>query len=151
MKAARPTEYCGVTFRSLSEAIFARALHLNRIVWQYEPPNFKVNEWSPDFLAAPEKLSDLEFLIEYKPGEITDTYRSDLERRFSYLHTHSKLERPMYLVAGSTYDLSSPRTVERFCPYAEDFPWYTVPIEECLGLIKCWDVAKEYRFDLKHG
>lgn len=80
-----PTEYMGVRFRSKSEAIFARSLDLNQILWEYEPKEWTTMDlWRPDFKASwCHQQHKIAFaLIEYKPRNVTNTY---LENKYSQL------------------------------------------------------------------
>ena len=78
-----PTEYKGVRFRSKSEAIFARAMDLafpGDLFWEYEPKDFAIDWWVPDFHVIHPYSGDC--LIEYKPSEVTETYKENLGSRF---------------------------------------------------------------------
>lgn len=83
---AIPTEYAGVVFRSKSEAIFAKALEIAGLSWEYEPNGFVASSgWTPDFLvvAVYKRPHSLRFvLVEYKPSEPTDTYKNQLFNKF---------------------------------------------------------------------
>lgn len=82
----RPTEYCGVVFRSKCEAIFARNLDLRGFSqWNYEP---QISPgWNPDFWAI-QKMKTMQrgflsWIIEYKPESATETYKNETAKRFS--------------------------------------------------------------------
>jgi len=79
----RPTEYAGVTFRSKSEAIFARFIDLKTkgsAKWVYESKNINRmtgERFNPDFMffyATDCKRYHVAVVIEYKPAIPTDTY-----------------------------------------------------------------------------
>lgn len=140
---ARPTEYEGIVFRSKSEAIFARALDLRGFTWEYEPKRWLAEDgWGPDFWVVGYDQDHLIYnmLVEYKPGEATDTYLKELHGRFGdmigvqYFHC--------FAVCGSSFNETR-----------ECFRW------GCGGWSKCEsgydffrhiDEASKYRFDLKH-
>lgn len=78
----RPTEYRGITFRSKSEAKFARLLDVMDpgMQWAYEPKDFEsmINDnYCPDFVSyvsAPGRRGLLCVIVEYKPKRPTDAY-----------------------------------------------------------------------------
>jgi hypothetical protein len=85
---ARPTEYKGVVYRSKSEAMFARWLELEvadreLAGFYYEPKEFEVDGWVPDFVCwkvekRDNQLSIGRVFIEYKPAIPTSTYIKEL-------------------------------------------------------------------------
>ncbi len=141
----RPTEYRKVLFRSKCEAVFARLLDLNGFGWIYEPDFIKVGRWVPDFwisiqLAKPYWLS---MVLEYKPQEVTQTYRDELTSRFDKLRP--KMAGTVFgLLIGNAYDLSIPRTAE----YHFNGEWRTAGVLG--GVWNKFDEAKSFRFDLKN-
>lgn len=92
---ATPTEYKGIVYRSKSEAMFARYLEIY-ISWSsllaggfsYEPKEFNVDGWLPDFFiwevhkekntVVPQTVFRL---IEYKPSKPTRTYLNNFSRK----------------------------------------------------------------------
>jgi hypothetical protein len=94
---ARPTEYAGVVFKSKSEAQVALYLDLRlsqqkkmRSAFRYEPSFLKVDDYVPDFLlhflepvhGQPHVMESSWKIVEYKPSQVTETYRDELAGRF---------------------------------------------------------------------
>lgn len=118
---ARPTEYRGIVYKSKCEAMFARYLELSSEEEQdiskfllkdrggvncfgpshgwgaiYEPANFVVDDWRPDFLVwrctsdFPDgdclQLTQINYeVIEYKPSKPTETYVKEFGTRTGVL------------------------------------------------------------------
>jgi hypothetical protein len=94
IRKARPTEYRGVRYRSKSEACLAKLLDDRGWLLEYEPAWLAVGGWKPDFAAwsvadardwdvPVGQFRPLLWIIEYKPSDVTPTYRRELERRFN--------------------------------------------------------------------
>ena len=97
---AIPTDYSDTRFRSKSEAIFARAMDLTEIRWEYEPDIW--TDYTPDFAVHLETeyfKYKVSYLIEYKPSEPTQAYVERLQQ----LTLPQEFEE-FYLVYGNTYD-----------------------------------------------
>lgn len=141
---ARKTEYKGIVFRSKSEAVFARALDLGGWVWEYEPDRFRSTDgWVPDFWVVRIKMKDQSIfscLIELKPCDPTETYKTELLNRFKEIG-FCRYGFPL-LVCGSPFDTEVPRKIYS----CEDGKWCA------RGYIALffghWERALEYRFDL---
>lgn len=151
---ARPTEYRGVVFRSKSEAIFARLLELNHYEWMYEPKDYFALDtgWTPDFWAFHCIQQDgtpllQSVLIEYKPSDVTDTYKAELLERFLQFWPDGMRGIVPVLVCGTPFDKSQPRSMERVTWIGEK-RWVQMKIAEG-WFFKNWDKAMETRFDLK--
>lgn len=141
---ATPTDYEGVRFRSKSEAIFARAMTLSGLEWEYEPEVW--THYSVDFsvLAKVKNWNiRLRYLIEYKPKEPSEAYIERLEK-LTVPPDHDAL----FIFYGSPYNEAgigihalvdeSSASIAAFILLVAD------PVH--LNLKE----AKEYRFDLKH-
>lgn len=137
---ATPTEYLGVRYRSKSEAMFARFLHLegkstgfSNCVgsgFEYEPEGFSVGRWSLDFLAwrvfsAPNIATEIRIptiiylWIEYKPSRPSGAYIEKLRKNFERLQDSLSfydglvVRSGFYLYYGSVYTES--RGIFDFC------------------------------------
>jgi len=144
IKPARETEYKGVVFRSMSEAVVARSLDLYGDMWEYEPPEFRLSDgWAPDFLVSSNRKNHIAlFLIEYKPAKPTDTYKKELRKRFDCLKLREGYPCPIILY-GSPFDITVVRGAEY---YGFTDIWKEV---DWSGVFDKWDEAKRYRFDLQ--
>jgi len=173
--APKPTEYCGVRFRSKSEAVFARCLDLAGHRWQYEPGSIAGHQW--DFLidrknsigkygrAFPKHWERFLF-IEYKPSEPTMAYVDSIVQRMRHCPVDS------YLVWGSPWNPGGfPRDRDCYVTYPfyshdakhgwgtfmsiadsgeEDRPVsHRHQTDDTLFLNQHADDAASYRFDLK--
>ncbi len=153
---ARPTEYNGITFRSKSEAIFARGLDINGCYWEYEPSNYKLDDgYVPDFIVTSEEAGII--LIEYKPKQVTNTYFNSLEKKAPIcLYDRFGMADDFLFIIGSPFNndaveihyLSScdPDSVTGL--YTNHSFVITNYDHELDFLFSHWDEAKKYRFDL---
>lgn len=166
---ARPTEYNGVTFRSKSEAIFARGLDIHGYDWwEYEPNNYKLDDgYVPDFIVCSEESGII--LIEYKPRQVTNAYFNSLEKKAPIcLYDRFGIADEFLLITGSPFNDDEVEMHLLFNYYGIN---HEVSFnEQCYFLntkyIKCnngmfyydkfsslfshWKEAKNYRFDLTH-
>ena len=63
-----PTEYDGITFRSKTEALFAKWCDLCKLKWHYEPEGFEgKTKYLPDFY-----LPEIKCFVEIKPPMFLD-------------------------------------------------------------------------------
>jgi hypothetical protein len=154
LTAPRRTEYQGVIFRSKSEALFARLLELNGYEWMYEPKDFFALEdgWVPDFWAhqydhTPSGTVFLSTLIEYKPGDVTETYKEELLVRFLEFWPDGMRGIMPALICGTPFDKSRPRLMYRMT-WIGGIRWVRMERAEA-WFFKNWDKAMETRFDLK--
>ena len=155
---ARPTEYRGEVFKSKSEAIFARVLaeHVDE-TFEYEPewtklPCGYVADFDTVHLSfLPLYTVQIQTIIEYKPGPVTQTYKTELLDRFNAVRN----SQPGYtttavqytLITGNAYD-TAPCTIEVMDDSGRCFVPY--PRKDSLWRLKQWLVeAKDYRFDLE--
>ena len=158
---AIPTNYKGVTYRSKSEAIFAKALDLffsSRSDLQgsycYEPIDWWIApmDYTPDFDLVVKMEKDNHrstTLIEYKPSEPSSSYLHRLEK-IAYKAHELAVERmipdfAVWLAYGNAYDdyltiLEYDIHVRAFFQYRDDFSD---------KLLHCMRQAKSYRFDIK--
>jgi len=138
----KPTDYIGVRFRSKSEAIFARALELRGLFWQYEPENWRCEDgWVPDFWAAQQRTNPhriFSLIIEYKPSRVTDAYKEQLHERF--MTEDIFLGHYPVLACGNAFN------PERETFLMENDGWE--PWETDLKLFLHIEEAARYRFDL---
>ena len=141
---AIPTEYCGVKFRSKSEAIFARGLEFRQFIWQYEPWWWNVKGWTPDFWAIRQSVTshiNVSLLIEYKPRIVTDTYKDLLLKRFHDLGQQT-CGHLCVLACGNWFD----KEYDTF--YISDAgKWKRC--EKELQLFQFIEEAAKFRFDLQ--
>lgn len=102
MIQAKPTVYAGVHFRSRLEARWAVFLTARRVSWTYEPYQFRVHpqDWSytPDFEVT---IGGKKVLLEIKPTEVSDSYRSVL--RTISLAVRSSWRLNIFLGIGDFY------------------------------------------------
>ena len=146
----RPTEYKGVRYRSKSEACVACWLE-NEIErgklhgFCYEPKEFAVGRWVPDFMAwevlsTGDELGLKYVLIEYKPRVPTKTYFEELSSRVESL-TGLVLNAPycmsfcFTLLCGGFYDNAPRWFAADFCnpqiTFVErDFDWLPVRLKQ---------------------
>jgi len=100
----RVTEYKGVVFRSKSEACLAKYFEDYRFLWSYEPKEFSVGNYTPDFSIC-FKATDgslPRFIVEYKPSEPTMTY---MEGRANDLrHLTERYMIPFVVLCGSFFE-----------------------------------------------
>lgn len=150
LKILKPirTEYSGIVFRSRTEAQFARALNVGGNDWEYEPQWLTGEDGqTPDFVVP--SICDNRLvmrMMECKPSEPTETYKSELVRRakswIKILPCSSGLE----LFAASFY------TMEFLAWYWNwtDEQWETWDFFEALNLSRSQlEEIKHTRFDLK--
>lgn len=144
---ARPTEYCGVRFRSKSEAIFARVLDIGGYFWEYEPKIFCSSEWKPDFWVIHQhrhpKKEIASILLEYKPRRPTETY---LEQLSVKAMPASQLGHQVWLIACSPFNDDDPRLFA----LEEDGSW-SRPNNGGPFIKSEFFEAAQYRFDLTQG
>lgn len=140
---AKPTQYKGVTFRSKSEAIFARCLDLVESKWWYEPPSVCGHRW--DFaVAPPHKREELGFdctnnndwlrysgwvprakpcLIEYKPSQPTREY---LDNLVAAMRSHPNRPIESLVIWGSPFKKICDQSYHCwpvFSTFSEKFGW----------------------------
>lgn len=148
---AHPTSYRDVVLRSKSEAVFIRAVELSGLTnWEYEPERFRVGDWVPDFWIVGSFFSKtfskrviMSALVEYKPSQITASYRKLLEQRFTAIEKGNSQNISLLLACGNAFDPTVARTVEEF---------YEGIWEESANanfILKHLDEAKTFRFDLQ--
>lgn len=145
---AVPTEYKGIVFRSKSEAIFCRAMELRGYpIWEYEPKRWQTKDgWTPDFWFIGRnqkpKYKIASILVEYKPGDVTDTYLDKTLQRLQELgdktHGHA-----FVVACGSTWNET--RKVWHFTGES----WS--PEEKAYRLFLKLEEASRFRFDLKNA
>lgn len=107
--SAVPTEYAGTTFRSKSEAMFARLLELSGRWYEYEPKWLAADDGvSPDFV-IPRMLKDSLALlvVEYKPAIPTDEHLRTLRSRCLQWRDAGKDAVKQYRKSVSTYRVES--------------------------------------------
>ena len=111
--------------------------------WEYEPEKYQTADgWVPDFFCCwKTKNKHICFaLLEYKPQEVTATYKAVLANRFDTLQSEYK-----FLVTGSVFN--SVRRVE----VLNEGAWQDAPpngiAKEMLHYL---EQASTYRFDLAH-
>ena len=167
--APKQTEYCGVRFRSKSEAVFARCLDMAGHRWQYEPGVAAGHSW--DFLIdrgrsqdAYDKLYEERFVfIEYKPSEPTEPYVQSLIEGMRHCPVES------YLVYGNPWNpVAFPAKYDAYVTYplfshdcfygwgdfdrqldnGEDF-LFSHRHHDRLGINTHANEASRYRFDLR--
>jgi hypothetical protein len=168
-----PTEYKGTLFRSKSEAILARAFDLSEIFWEYEPKEFEVDGWVPDFRIEPKGHNDRAIvLVEYKPSAPTEAYKANLINRIRKLVEGGlrlrdtdcySTENFFALISGNYRNL--PLEVEFVQPSGKYFDvdynemtGFWVPFNDlitfnnrfCFSFLDRMEEASKYRFDLKH-
>ncbi len=156
---ARPTEFCGIRFRSKSEAMFAYFLRESaRSVYFWYEPDFLPCSTPIDFVRMvdhPERTSLAVQLIEYKPATPSGVYLDELSERFSLCYGQEwgpMVETAVGLVVvGSAYDPSrSGAWRHRF----EFDHGRAVPVWDWLDNWQGWAgrpealEALDYRFDL---
>lgn len=140
------TEFMGVVFRSKSEAIFAKALHDLGYWFRYEPSYFDVDGWKPDFhVLMTGGKSMLEVIIEYKPANVSETYRKSLEKRFCHLYNkHALYDVCFSLASMSAYESGLDGLEQYSCGENQ---WHKAKVITELLQNKMAS-AKLYRFDL---
>lgn len=100
----RTTEYKGVVFRSKSEACLAKWFEDRGFLWSYEPKEFTVGNYTPDFVVCFKASNNTlpRFVVEYKPSEPTMTY---MEGRASDLYQLTQLTAtPFAVLCGSFFE-----------------------------------------------
>jgi len=141
-----PTEYRGTVFRSKSEAVIARGFDLESIQWRYEPSEYEVDGWVPDFEIDSSK-TEWWIVVEYKPTQITRTYRDLLKKRFKELRENWRLEYP-----GEPNDLATGLLIGS--PFSDKTASFEVfsnhgsTMFDIPEFYRSWHEAKRYRFDL---
>lgn len=155
---AHPTEYRGVRFRSKSEAVFARNLDLSRIPWRYEPEFFRVEDWVPDFYLGVELKQPLGFMplvLEFKPGEPTETYMDELLGRYvGFLRDPVMCGAVAFgILAASPFDSERERFFYQITEGDADhtFGWTENVPGIARYLTRYFDEALKFRFDLAGG
>lgn len=148
-----PTEYRGVRYRSRHEASFALLLDMQGNNFMYEPAEFRVNAWTPDFVTwrTAGHVPGLQFprftVIELKPVRPTLTYAQGLANNVQVLQQRFGKR---LLIGRLVYgDLWKPETMMVVTFFESD--------KVCLGqqqlMIRPEEAAeiKSYRFDLENG
>jgi hypothetical protein len=147
----RITDYKGIRFRSKSEAIFARSLDIANerpsnvsVIWEYEPQEFRYDDYVPDFLVAL-KFTDAPLylaLIEYKPSKPTDAYITEWLKKADF---YCAIKHPVSLFPGLCY--GSPFNGDYGCikGNAKEFNAWAYGMQIYAA------EAKDYRFDLEQG
>jgi len=146
---ATPTTYRKVLLRSKSEAIFIRGIELIGLTnWEYEPEDFKVDDWVPDFWIVgsyyhPEeqRRKVTSVVVEYKPAPVTPSYKDLLKKRFIKILDRNYCVTPV-LACGSAFNYELPREVWSL---DEQDEWEFTTDS---WIFKKFDEAKNYRFDL---
>jgi len=145
---AKPTLYRDVRFRSRSEARFAATLfaHASVTGWIYEPTQWRVHKWRPDFEVrhlAHNNLSGVceraRMLVEYKPTDVSSDYVLELEERFNLLREGNDI--PCWLICVDFFKRVKWTYVMKQGSLVQVHAWQNLPI----------DVGATYRFDLKQG
>jgi hypothetical protein len=146
MKPPRQTEYRNVIFRSRSEAIFAHSLDRLKLLWAYEPAEFKQNDsWVFDFQVIfpgidPGTLTTA--FIEYKPAGVTSVTKRELTQRFRFAKGSNQIA---ILLVGCPFDPKVPRSAQVL---QDDGTWNEEP-EWLEALTSEWPEARKFRFDLE--
>lgn len=113
-KSARPTEYKGVVYRSKSEAMYAASIHSRGHKWIYEPRFLDLDGWRPDFAIPVHNGNEFGFeVIEYKPYRPTETYLTELAKRFFRLRKTVNVPFSGYLASFNWFD----------CGQSADMAW----------------------------
>jgi hypothetical protein len=144
---ARKTEYCGVQFKSKSEAIFARALHILGYLWAYEPEHLRwINGYVPDFIVS-HLFSNT--IIEYKPKMPTATYIENMKSiSYEICREHGI---PFIIVVIDPYNCSDDNEIEIIQLWPENYKSWTKSAFHRTknNLKKAISQAMEYRYDLE--
>jgi hypothetical protein len=151
----KPTEYKNTIFRSKTEAIFAHCFQLTDILWEYEPKLLTNNGWwTPDFrIAWKNNHGSLSlWLVEIKPGAVTETYKQQLKQTYRNVKRGHELNYgigdtdPLFLICANPFNSYEPRIIEAlFDDKCDEWIW----IREADWIIDRLDDAKNHRFDLK--
>lgn len=153
---ATPTDYQGVRFRSKSEAIFARAMDLAGIWWEYEPDTFRLGSffdryrWVPDFLVCARFTESCgkpgleNYIIEYKPSVPSDTYFSKLAGCARAIVPPGKIRIPFLVIAVDVF--GDPEGMRQ---WRWDHNTWRSEVRTNISFIKQHiKSARNYRFDL---
>jgi len=147
---AVPTTYAGTLFKSKSEAVFARAMHIAKVAWVYELVD--LDGYKADFLV---KLGECKhddgesdyasFLVEYKPTQPTDSYIAYLISKLE----NSELD--LALVCGSPFNDDDWTLKMLFRKPPAEPAWQIVCADRLFfkPTVAALAEAKAYRFDLK--
>lgn len=137
-----PTEYRGIRFRSKCEAVFARNLDLNSVLWEYEPTLYTDWGYVPDFRICKQakgRVGMTDGIIEYKPTDVTQTYLDNLSYKISTFPTLAQNIFGFVVACGNAYE-KQPRHA-----YVLDGHWKKVPTTWMFQRI---EEASTFRFDL---
>lgn len=130
MRQATRTEYKGVTYRSKTEAIFARCLDLAGFNQEYEPDCLRLGlSYQPDFLAGKNTFPHARnAIIEVKPSMPTRSYLDNLFHKM-YKQKPYPIEETFKYIYGGKFDFSlaifNPfdRQFDVICPTADGLKW----------------------------
>ena len=145
---ATKTEYCGVQFKSKSEAIFARALHILGYLWVYEPEHTRwINGYVPDFIVS-HLFSNT--IIEYKPKMPTATYIENIKSISYEIYREQGI--PFIILVVDPYNCFNDDDIKIFQLWPEEYKTWT---ESAFNrtkkqLKKAISQALEYRYDLEN-
>ena len=147
----RPTDYRGIKFKSKSEAIMARSLDLEPTIlaWEYEPTPFKLDDgWIPDFwfIWKYKEPGVKSAFIEYKPSEPTNVYINELKIRYLKLDKKTPDLSNLLLIYGSPFDVHLKRSIIEYDKVEKGLQ--AREVVDFDFIIRKWDEAKQYRFDL---
>jgi len=149
-REAVPTEYAGVKFRAKSEAIFARALDLEKLLWEYEPPDFfDPGIWKPDFFICWRSKGHkvAKCLLEFKPCETTEAYRESLHIKINDSLGQLGGKFFFLLVEASPFDVSGKASVYSIA----NNPHHPIEAPIFKSVVSMFSEARKFRFDLKNG
>jgi len=140
-REATPTEYKGITFRSKTEAVYARMFDLIGWVWEYEP---EVPGWphNPDFLVGARRLGHTCLaVIEVKPSRPTKAYLARIKKAAA---AHCEGFRHVAIVLyGNPWEGSEVSSISM-----RDGEWQ--PASEVSGMMHFLQEALKHRFDLEN-
>lgn len=137
---AVPTVYHGVRYRSRTEARFAVCMDSWGWSYSYEPSDFNVGNYVPDFLV--EDAHKNERIIELKPALISEDFAATVSRRFERIRFFDPdVFTELWCVdffnkqAAAVRCLTGNKVAEVCCGFDED--WFGAGVH--------------YRFDLESG
>lgn len=137
------TDYSGVTFKSKTEAIFARMLDQMGYKWEYEPEFYQVGSYVPDFWVGAPLMS---CVVELKPSEPTQSYKN---RLFDIFTSEKYALVDGVLVCASPYgDEPTFYASKPNIDFIEERLWVGVPFTGSIEMKARLLLAKDYRFDL---